>query len=267
MARPHQPQGGAPAIPPLAGSAYLPLYRRLYETFAGMIAGGAWKPGDSLPAETEIARAYRMAAGTVRRAMDELVGNGLVERRQGLGTFVHRPNFDNAMLRFFRFRDAAGEAFVPESRIVSRGLADCQGPAAEALGLVGGQAIHLVRHRLWEGAVRLIEDIHLPPDRFAPLLAVSPADVGPLLYPAYERLCGQVVFAIDEKIAMTEAGADDAATLGLSPGDLVFRIERVARDATGAAIEWRVSRGDARRFRYQVSVAAGQQAVRNGGAG
>jgi GntR family transcriptional regulator len=243
-------------VPPLEGNVYLPLYRRLHDTFARMIAEGRWKPGDGLPAETEIARSYRIAAGTVRRAMDELAGSGLIERRHGLGTFVRRPNFDNAMLRFFQFRDASGAPFVPESRIVRRALGPCPGVAADALGLGDSNAVHLVRHRLWDGAVRLIEDIHLPPDRFSALLDAATGEIGALLYPAYERLCGQVVFAISEDIEIGEAEDCDAAHLGLPPGSLVFRITRVARNALGAAIEWRISRGDARRFRYQVSLAA-----------
>jgi GntR family transcriptional regulator len=259
MRRHSNPAGSAAAIPPLAGTAYAPLYRRVYETIAGMIAAGAWRPGDSLPAETDIARAYKVAAGTVRKAMDELVGDGLIERRQGLGTFVHRPNFDNSMLRFFRFRDAAGDAFVPESQIVTCRLEPCHGRAAEVIELQDGMAIHLLRRRQWDGVVRLIEDIHLPARRFSRLLDVGPQEIGPLLYPAYERHCGQVVFSIEEKIDIREASPGDAAMLGLEAGSLAFHIERIARDATGAAIEWRVSRGDARQFRYEVTVAAGGQ--------
>lgn len=251
-------------IPALMGSPYLPLYRRVCETFARMIADGRWRPGDALPAETDIARAYNIAPGTVRRALDELADNRLIERRQGIGTFVHRPNFDNAMLRFFRFRGVDGAAFVPESRVVALGIAACPPAPMEALGLTEPQAVLLVRHRIWDGAVRLIERIYLPPRRFAALLDAKPDEIGPLLYPAYERICGQVVFQIEEEIAILEASPEDAAELQLQSGDLVFSIERVARDATGAAIEWRVSRGDARRFRYQVSPAS---AVPGGGHG
>lgn len=242
--------------PPLEGDSHLPLYRRLYETFARRIAAGEWRPGDGLPAETEIARRYGIAPGTVRRAMDDLASSGLVERKHGLGTFVRRPNFDNAMLKFFRFRDSSGAAFLPESRIISREIVPMTPILAQHLDLNNRTIIRMVRHRLWDGAPRLIEDIYLPVARFAPLLDADPAAIGPLLYPAYERLCGQIVFAIEEEIALSAASADDATKLGLKAGDLVVSIERIARDATGTPIEWRVSRGEALRFRYRLTASS-----------
>ncbi|MCA0423754.1 MAG: GntR family transcriptional regulator [Proteobacteria bacterium] len=245
------------AAPPLEGDVHLPLYRRLYETFARRIAAGDWKPGDGLPAETGLAKIYRIAPGTVRRALDDLALNGLVERRHGLGTFVRRPNFDNAMLRFFRFRDKDGNAFLPESRIVSRKLVSTPPKVARQLGLTDPLVIKMVRHRLWDGVPRLVEDIFLPQDRFKPLLSVSEEMIGPLLYPAYEQLCGQVVFAIEEDISIADVTVDDAADLGLQTGDLTVSVERIARNATATPIEWRISRGEARRFRYQLTSGQG----------
>lgn len=257
MARPlGTPDAMVRSAPPLAGDAHLPLYRRLYQTFAQRIAAGEWKPGDGLPSETDLAKHYHMAPGTVRRALDDLSGNGLVERKHGHGTFVRRPNFDNAMLRFFRFRDATGAAILPESRIVSRRIAPTPPHVAKVPGLAAPTVLHMVRHRMWDGAPRLIEDIYLPLSRFELLVSAAPDAIGPLLYPAYERLCGQIVFTIEEDIAIAPSTEEDAAQLGLAPGDLVVRIERTARDATGVPMEWRVSRAEARRFRYRLAQGA-----------
>ena len=254
MARQIGEQGGTLRdAPPLEGDVHLPIYRRLYQTFARRIADGEWKPGDGLPAEIDIARRYSIAPGTVRRAMDDLADHGLIERKHGRGTFIRRPNFDNAMLRFFRFRDVSGAAILPESRIISRKIVATPPHVAERLKLTDATVIHMVRHRLWDGASRLIEDIYLPVPRFGPLLSVSPDEIGPLLYPAYEHLCGQLVFAIREEIAITDASASDALQLSLKPDDLIVAVTRVAYNATGLPIEWRISRGEARRFRYSLS--------------
>lgn len=241
------------SAPPLEGDINLPIYRRLYQTFARRITAGEWKPGDGLPAELDLARAYHIAPGTVRRAIDDLVESRLVERKHGLGTYVARPNFDNAMLRFFRFRDETGMALLPESRIVSREVVRTPAHVAHHLGLKAPSVLCLIRHRLWDGATRLVEDIYLPLGRFRPLLNANPEDIGPLLYPVYERLCGEIVFSIDEEISIIEAGLDDAQVLGCASGDLVVSVERIARNALGEPIEWRVSRGQARRFRYKLT--------------
>jgi len=253
MARPRRPAVVEREAYALCGDSHLPLYRRLYLAFAEQIAAGVLKPGDSLPAEADIARRYTLAPGTVRRAMQDLADKGLIDRIHGRGTFVRRPNFDHAMLRFLRFRDSGGAVIHPESRIVARRIIPIPAQLGAKLATAERTVLHMVRHRLWDGAVRLIEDIYLPEHRFIRLLDASPEEVGPLLYPAYERLCGQLVCGIEEEIAMTEATAEDAAALGLAPGSLVVSIERLARDATGRPLEWRLSRAEAKRFRYRVS--------------
>lgn len=253
MARSRRTAAGMPEAGVLSGDEHLPIYRRLYLALVEQIASGALKPGDSLPAEGDIARHYNIAPGTVRRAMQELADKGLIDRVHGRGTFVRRPNFDNAMLRFLRFRNAAGAVILPESRIVARRIIPIPEHLAAKLFTVERTVLHMVRHRLWDGAVRLVEDIYLPARRFRALLDASPQDIGPLLYPAYERLCGQLVCAIEEELAVTEATADDAHALGLAPGSLVVNIERSAKDAMGNPLEWRLSRAEAKSFRYNVS--------------
>jgi DNA-binding LacI/PurR family transcriptional regulator len=52
------------------------------------ILAGDWSPGSKLPTETQLARQTGLSLTTVRRAFDELVQQGLVERRQGAGSFV-----------------------------------------------------------------------------------------------------------------------------------------------------------------------------------
>lgn len=157
------------------------------------------------------------------------------------------------MLRFFRFRDATGAPILPESRIVSRRIVPTPLHVAKSLDLAAPTIIHMVRHRAWDGALRLMEDIYLPLSRFEPMVSAAPEVIGPLLYPAYDRLCGQIVFAIEEDIAMASSTEDEAEQLGLAPGELIVSIERIARDAVGAPMEWRISRGEARRFRYRLT--------------
>ena len=254
--KPLRPQPSRDQSLSLDGDVDLPLYRRLYRTVARRIAGADWVPGDALPGELELARLYGIAPGTVRKAVDELVGDGLIERRHGSGTFVRRSNFDHAMTRFFLFRDDAGRQIIPESRIISRAVVPATAMLAERLGLRRGEKlIKIVRHRHWDGAPRLLEDIFLPLARFRAILDHTTDEIGPLLYPAYERFCGELVCFIEEEITVVDASPDDASTLRLMPGDAVVTVERLARDAAKRPLEWRRSRGETRRFRYRVRAA------------
>jgi DNA-binding transcriptional MocR family regulator len=81
----------------------LPLYQRVRDQIAQGI-GKTWRPGDAIPSEAELARTHRVALGTLRKALDILVAEGLLERFQGKGTFVRRANFNASLFRFFRFK-------------------------------------------------------------------------------------------------------------------------------------------------------------------
>ncbi len=68
---------------------------RAYEVIAGELRGqllsGELKPGDRLPSEEELKRAYGKGGPTIRQALDVLLAEGLIDKRHGRGTFVRVP--------------------------------------------------------------------------------------------------------------------------------------------------------------------------------
>jgi GntR family transcriptional regulator len=233
----------------------LPLYQRLRDEIAEKIAGRVWLPGQLIPTEAELAASHGIAVGTVRKAIDALVADGLVERQQGRGTFVRRPRFDASLFRFFRHSGLDKDA-VPESRLLEREVvAATPVHVCEALNLQPGErTIRLSRLRLVDEKPFLREQIWLPHAQFAPLLAVAEGEIGDLLYPAYERLCGEVVARAEEVLTIGAADADDARLLGVGFGAPVVVIDRLALSFGGKPIEWRCSHGLASTFRYKVEI-------------
>lgn len=233
----------------------LPLYQRLRDDVAKQIAGNVWRPGAAIPTEAELAASHNVAVGTVRKALDLLVADGLVERRQGRGTFVRRPEFDSSLFRFFRYHGPDGARTVPEGRILTREAVAASPDARAGLRLAkDSKAIRLTRLRLIAGAPVLSEEIWLPLRRFAPLLDVDPGDIGDLLYPAYERICGEIIARAEETVTVDTAGDADVQALGLQPGQPVVVIERLAFSYDDHPVEWRRTRGPATDFRYHVEI-------------
>ena len=91
----------------------LPLYHRIRDTLHAEIAAHKWRPGEPLPTEAELAKSHGASIGTVRKAVDSLVAAGVVERLQGKGTFIRRPDFQSSLFRFFRFVDRDGALRAP----------------------------------------------------------------------------------------------------------------------------------------------------------
>lgn len=233
----------------------LPLYQRVRDEMAEKICRGEWRPDQAIPAEHELSRTYDVALGTIRKAVDMLVAEGLLERSQGRGTFVRRPSFDGSLFRFFRLLTLQGKRRVPEGRILERTLKIPPKAAARALDLPPRtRAIRLDRLRLIDGKVVLAEEIWLPESRFAALLDIDIADFDNLLYPFYEKVCGQTIASARETLTVATADAASAGTLGIAEGSPVVVIERLAFGYDRKPLEWRRTMGAADTFRYQVEI-------------
>jgi GntR family transcriptional regulator len=238
-----------------AGDARLPLYQRLRDEIVDKITTGEWRPDRLIPTETELTRIYGVAVGTVRKAVDVLVAEGLLKRIQGRGTFVRRPNFNGLLFRFFRYQAGEGKYEMPEGRMLERALEIPPEHIASALELSArAKAIHLERLRLIDDHAVLTEEIWLPKSRFAALLKIAPADFDDLLYPFYESRCGQIVASAKEILTVESANAKVAQALGIEPGQPVVVIERLALGFDRKPLEWRRSCGAANTFRYQIDL-------------
>jgi GntR family transcriptional regulator len=66
-----------------------PIYRQLRDRVVAMILDGVLKEGDSLPSVRNVAAEYRLNPLTVLKGYQQLVDEGLVETRRGLGMFIN----------------------------------------------------------------------------------------------------------------------------------------------------------------------------------
>jgi GntR family transcriptional regulator len=233
----------------------LPRYQRLRDDIAARINRNDWRPGELIPSEAELASHYGVAIGTVRKAIDQLVSDAVLERQQGRGTFVRRARFNSSLFRFFRFQSEMGERRVPQSRILRRKIVPAGSAVASSLRIaVGEPVISLSRLRLVDGIPLLAEEIWLQKSRFEPILEMEPSEFGDLLYPLYEERCGEVVVSAEEILTVELANEMQARLLRLEAGAPLIVIERLALDLERRPLEWRRSRGPADRFRYHAEI-------------
>ena len=228
-------------------------YAALAAAMRARIVAGEWPPGSAIPAEQTLAAEHGVALGTMRRALELLAEQGLVERIHGRGTFVKQGLSGTPMLRFFRFGQASGEA--PRSRILARDVLAAPAEVARVLACgPGEQALRLKRLRTLDGQPVLHEDIWLPLPAFAPLTQGNAAGWGDLLYPLFAERCGVQVHRAVDTIGFGNLGAAQARALRLPAGHPCARVQRQAFDMAGRCVEWRTTLGDANAFHYTVSI-------------
>jgi GntR family transcriptional regulator len=233
----------------------LPLYQRLRDELSARIAAQQWRPGEAIPTEAELVKLFGASVGTVRKAVEMLVADGVLERFQGRGTFVRRAGFNSSLFRFFRFHRESGARQVPQARILLRETMAAPSAVASALRLPPeAEVIHLSRLRVVDDRPLLAEAIWLPRERFAALLDIDTAEFGDLLYPLYEQRCGQVVASAQEDLTAEAVDEAHARLLRIPEGSPVIVIERTALGYDGQPLEWRRSRGPADQFRYHVEI-------------
>lgn len=239
----------------LRSDGRLPLYQQLADTLRQEVIDGKHRPGDRFPSENVLADDYEMATGTVRQALGQLVSEGLLERIHGRGTFVRRPNFDQSLFRFFRFRGASGESIIPESRILKRTIEVMPSYVSRQLGVDDAtEGISISRLRLIDNMPVQIEEIWLPHEPFCSLMDIPLGKMGALLYPVYDAHCNKLVAQATESLTAEIASALHSRVLQVDVGTPLMIIERTAKDYSGAPLEWRRSRGRADQFQYQIEI-------------
>lgn len=218
-----------------------PLYQQVRDLVRQRIADGSWPPGMALPAEPRLAAELGVSQGTVRKALDELAAAGIVQRRQGRGTFVAAHTAERSLFHFFQLVRLDGTRPVPESRT----LACARGPASEEeaarLGIpAGAQVIRIDRVRTLDGAPAIAERIVAPAALFRDLGADG--EIPNTLYDLYQRRYGVTVARARERVTAVAAGAREAELLAVAEGAPLLSVDRAAEDLDGRTVEWRVSR-------------------------
>ena len=233
--------------------ARLPAYARLRDTLTARIAAGVWTPERPIPSEARLAKEFDVSVGTVRKAVDGLVGEGLLERRQGSGTFMRAPSFNATLFRFFAMRDSDGAPLsIPQSKMILRSRAEAPDEAAEALGT--RDVVRIVRLRSLSEQPVLFEEIYIPQARFPGFESLPDIAFGPLLYPTYFEHFAVLVKRATDEVAFGRASGTVAQHLWLETGDPLAVIRRTAFDVEDRPVEWRIASGSAEGFRYRSEI-------------
>jgi GntR family transcriptional regulator len=231
----------------------LPLYQRVYRLLADDIGRGLLRPGDRLPAERTLCDRLNVSRATVRRALAELVADGLIEASVGRGSFVSGGPLSeppNALMSFTDLGRARG--LVPTARVLSARSRPATFEEAEAFGIVpGADVLVLQRLRLLDGLPVAVDRSRLPVTR-APNLATvdfTKASVYATLdaagiSPTRAEFTGEA----------TRASAEDAELLDLVEGDPALVTRTTSRDVTNRVVEMAETVYRADRYRFTATL-------------
>jgi GntR family transcriptional regulator len=220
---------------------YRPLYRQVYDIIVRKVAEGTWRPGEALPSEHRLAGELGVSQGTMRKVLDALTAEKLLERRQGKGTFIAENTQERALFRFFRIARPGGERLIPQrDSEVTRIRASRAAEQAKLDLERGAKVVEIVRTRKIDGKPAIFETIILPAALF-PGIEKRPT-LPNTLYSLYQTEFGIHIVTASEEVSAALATADDARNLGVAEGSAVLVIDRIAVSLQELKVEWRYSR-------------------------
>jgi GntR family transcriptional regulator len=236
---------------PLDRSSQMPLYQQLRRSLRDVIEQDVLSPDDVLPAERDIATDFGVSRITVRKAIEGLVEEGLLDRRHGAGTFVaSRIQKNMATLSSFS-EDMATRGWRARSEWLGK-TEDRVTPAeALALGLPPGMAVYRFDRIRYAGDTPLaIEHAIIPTSCLPSIDAVETS-----LYAALEKTSHRPTKAL-QRLQAIGFNQDQADLLGISAGDPGLFIERRGFLGDGRVVEITRSyyRGDAYDFVAELAV-------------
>lgn len=104
-------------------NSIIPLYYQLKELLKEQIRDGTLKEGDQLPTERDLMEIYHISRATARKALGDLMNEGLIFRKQGVGTFVSKPKLSQDLIAEMSFvRQAIKQGLRPSSRIILKAI-------------------------------------------------------------------------------------------------------------------------------------------------
>lgn len=215
------------------GAKYLWLHAAISEC----VDRGELRPGARLPSEESLAHRLSLSVGTVQKAMQALREDGLLERRQGAGTFIVDPSIDFYDLWHFCFLADDGESYLPlTAKALAMGCTSDDGPWRRHMPDVAN-FVTVRRLINVNGEFQILSDFYFNGDRFGDLadLPLSAFDRIVLRNLLSERYAVRTKSA-RQHLQCASISAEDCKLLKLRAGAVGITLETFGRDFKEAPI-------------------------------
>ncbi len=230
--------------PPMTPQSNSPIYMQLAGQLREQIVDGQIAAGEALPSERDLCDILGASRVTIRKAIELLIEEGLLSRRQGSGTYVTpRIQAPGSFLSSFS-EDAEARGEATETIWMMKVIASASDEEARLLELpAGAQVARLSRVRMAGGEPLAIENAVVPAEMLPDI-----GRLGNSLYQSLDKRGNRPVTG-QQKIRAALAGPTEAGLLSIPEKTEILRIERLTRRADGRPVE--LTRSAYRGERYE----------------
>ena len=248
---------GDPEAPPhvlVEARGLAPKYSRLKADLLALTSG--LSPGSPIQTERELCALYGVSRTTVRQALQQLVHEGYLYRRQGRGTFVAPPKLVQTIQLHGHTEEMEAAGLRPGSRLLTASNVPAPPDVAAFFGLAAGGVVHrIVRLRLVDDQPIALQTVYLDRERFGEVGAQLAQSFS--LYRLLRERYDAEIAGGEETLEAASADEATAELLEIEPGWPLLVLRRRSWQVDSRPIEWSESlyRGD--RYRVAVRLAPG----------
>lgn len=232
-------------------SVSAPRYLKLKDQITGDIARGLYKPHSRLPSQRDFGEGYGLSHMTVRRAINELIQEGVIYGKQGSGLYVAEPKSDAELGPLISFtEDMRLRGMTALSRLLDRRVVSASASLANLLKVaVGHQLIFIRRLRLADNQPMALQSTFLPSSVVPGLLDLDLENVS--LYELLRTRYGLKITDAQTSASADLASEEEAELLQIPLPAALLATEQITFLEDGRPIEFARSlyRGD--RYRLQ----------------
>jgi GntR family transcriptional regulator len=233
------------------------LYRQIKKDLTRRIESGELPAGEALPSERELCERYGVSRPTLRQATQDLVREGTLVVRRGVGTFVAQPRVRQQLGSVLGFTEKmARQGRRASTQVLERSVHrvdELDASVASELGLEpDASVLRVVRLRLADNIPVMVETMHISPDRFAGIddLDLEKVSLYQALRDRYDVRIVQLRETL-EPVLLTDA---DAKLLRARPRSASIQATITSFDKAGTPVEHTISRvrGDSSQYYIEV---------------
>jgi GntR family transcriptional regulator len=209
-----------------------PLYMQIARKLSDDVRNGRYQVDQALPSERTLSELLNVSRVTARKAIDQLVDQGLVVRRRGSGNYI-APRIEQPLSNLTSFSEQLQQrGYTPKSRWLKRAIVTASADEQMSLALSPSSKVaRLERLRMADDVVMAYE-VSVLPQHIVP----KPEAIGDSLY-AFLESTGKAPARALQHIRAMNAPAELAQQLEVPEGQAVLFITRIAYLDSGEAVE------------------------------
>lgn len=235
----------------------LPLWWQIADRLRRAIGRGEFRPGDIVPSEAELNAVFGVSRTTARAALSRLTQEGLISRRQGIGSIVLEPRVEQPLTRLSGFADDMRQRGLTASyKTFAVRQTRPAAIVAAALGLgEDHEAIHITRLLIADDQPMGLAESWLAPAVLRGVAPPAPADLDEhSLYSWLEDNCGARIVGGTQTIEAASASRTLSEQLGIEAGAPVLVARRRAHGLKLEPIEYVMISYRADRYRFTIDL-------------